>query len=507
MTTRPIPRSSPKSDLAPLAKRRLFTLVSSHIGIVLLLPILLCGHLFKLHAQLVTGLVDFNVQAQTISFAPLSDRLLTMSPFTLSATSSSGLPVSFAIMSGPATLNGSTVTLTNTGRVTIRAEQAGNDVYGPANAEQSFEVYATLPHQTPPSWLARYGLTEDLIEAELLDMDGDGHAMWQEYVAGTDPTNRDSVFTIQSVAPGADGWQLTFSTQPNRVYQVEHASTLSSWQVLEDNLQGDGQPKTVTDPVQASQRFYRVTITSFSELPPEIPGMVWIEPGTFLMGSPANEMDRFSDEGPQTEVTLTRGFWMGRYPVTQREYLALMGVNPASFTGELERPVERVSWHDATEYCAKLTAQERAAERLPHGYEYRLPTEAQWEYACRAGTTTRFSYGDDLSYTQLGQYAWYWSNSGSKTHPVGQKSPNAWGLYDMHGNVWEWCADWYGSYPGGSVTDPKGASSGSLRVFRGGSWSLIGQYCRSGFRNGDFPEYRGSLVGFRPALVYGPVNP
>ncbi len=129
-----------------------------------------------------------------------------------------------------------------------------------------------------------------------------------------------------------------------------------------------------------------------------------------------------------------------------------MGTNssyfqPPKYSADLQRPVEEVSWNDATNYCAKLTARERAGGRLPAGYIYGLPMEAEWEYACRAGTTTRFSYGDDPNYTQLGNYAWYWENSGGKTHAVGQKLPNPWGLYDMYGSVWECCLDWYGPYP------------------------------------------------------------
>lgn len=441
-------------------------------------------------------------QAQTIAFGPLADRLLSTPSFTVSATASSSLPVTFTVVSGPATINGTTVTLTGTGRVTIRAEQAGNDVYGSAVAEHSFQVYATLPHNTPIGWLGRYGWAQDPVQGEAMDLDGDGLAMWQEYVAGTDPTKRDSVFAIQRVRPGADGWQITFSTESNRVYQVEYAAAfLGAWQALQTGIPGDGQLKSVTDPTQSGQRFYRVGITSFPNPPPQVAGMVWIEPGTFVMGSPATEQGRDSDEGPQTTVTISRGFWLGQYEVTQREYLAVMGNNPSSFTEDLNRPVEGVSWYDATNYCGKLTGQERQAGRLPDGYEYRLPTEAQWEYACRAGTTTRFSHGDDVGYTQLGQYAWYSGNSSSQTHAVGQRAANPWGLYDMHGNVWEWCADWYGSYPGGSVPDPTG-SSGSYRVLRGGSWTTFGRNCRSAIRVSFNPSYRVSNLGFRFALVF-----
>jgi formylglycine-generating enzyme required for sulfatase activity len=170
-----------------------------------------------------------------------------------------------------------------------------------------------------------------------------------------------------------------------------------------------------------------------------------------------------------------------------------MGDNPAGFPGD-DRPVEKVSWDDAMEYCRKLTERERAAGRLPEGYGYTLPTEAQWEYACRAGTT-----GDYAG--NLDEMGWYVRNSGNQPHPVGQKQANAWGLYDMHGNVWEWCSDWYGNYPSGSVTDPKGAASGSLRVYRGGSWIGVASGCRSAHRLGNGAGVRNGDLGFRLAFV------
>ena len=236
-----------------------------------------------------------------------------------------------------------------------------------------------------------------------------------------------------------------------------------------------------------------------------VPGLglelVKIEPGTFMMGSPGHN----SDEGPPTRVTISKGFSMSKYEVTQGQYEAVMGANPSRFKGNLNLPVENVSWVDATNFCAKLTEQEQQAGRLPEGYMYRLPTEAECEYACRAGTTTRFSYGDDPEHVELGEYAWYDENSGGKTHPVGQKKPNPWGLHDMHGNVWEWCLDWYTlSLPGGSVTDPKGPSSGSSRVLRGGFWYSYAGYCRSANRDYFRPDYTDDgLYGFRPVLAPG----
>ncbi len=204
---------------------------------------------------------------------------------------------------------------------------------------------------------------------------------------------------------------------------------------------------------------------------------------------------------------------MGKYEVTQGEYLALMGNNPSIFTTnygyaeDLTRPVEFVSWYDATNFCAKLTDRERAAGRIVPNAVYRLPTEAEWEYACRAWTSTRFSYGDDPGYTNLTNYAWYFSNSDLQTHPVGQKLPNPWGLYDMHGNVWEWCQDWatVDHLPGGIALDPQGPTTGLARVVRGGGDGGWGSppYCRSAARSGNSPGQRALNDGFRTVLAPG----
>ncbi len=244
----------------------------------------------------------------------------------------------------------------------------------------------------------------------------------------------------------------------------------------------------------------RFRLTANDTLPEN---MVWIAPGTFTMGSPSNEKDRHSwQEGPQTKVTISRGFGMSKYEVTQAQYKAVMGTNPSRFKGD-NKPVETVSWDDAVAYCAKLTGKEKAAGRLPGGYEYRLPTEAEWEYACRAGTTTAFSFGDD--YSQLVEYAGYGKGPLEETYPVGQKKPNGWGLYDMHGNVMEWCQDRYGhhgdGYPGGSVTDPRGPAMGSYRVVRSGNYYTRAWECRSAHRDAYGPNQASSSLGFRPVLA------
>jgi formylglycine-generating enzyme required for sulfatase activity len=228
------------------------------------------------------------------------------------------------------------------------------------------------------------------------------------------------------------------------------------------------------------------------------------------MSSPTNEVDRFNEEGPQTAVTISRGFWLGKYEVMQGEYLAVMGSNPSyystnnGFAEDLSRPVEMVSWNDATNYCATLTERERAAGRIGTNSVYRLPTEAEWEYACRGWTSTRFSYGDDPGYTNLTNYAWYSDNSGGTTHPVGQKLQNPWGLYDMHGNVFEWCQDWFDTYPGGIAVDARGPGTGSFRVIRGGLWRYVARHCRSAYRDyGYDSDGRHFGFGFRVLLAPG----
>jgi formylglycine-generating enzyme required for sulfatase activity len=238
----------------------------------------------------------------------------------------------------------------------------------------------------------------------------------------------------------------------------------------------------------AVSRFYRA-VGDPNPVGPE--GFVWIPPGTFVMGSPTSEPDRDTDE-VQHSVTLTQGFWLSDHEVTQAEYRAVMGNNPSGFKGDT-LPVERVSWDDAVLYCQKLTERERAAGRITVQQAYRLPTEAEWEYAARAGTT-------GARYGELNAIAWLGGNSGGQTRPVKQKQPNAWGLYDMIGNVREWSGDWYGSYPTGLVTDPPGPGSGSVRVYRGGCWYDVARYARSANRDGRDPGARDNNLGFRPAL-------
>lgn len=223
--------------------------------------------------------------------------------------------------------------------------------------------------------------------------------------------------------------------------------------------------------------------------------LLWVAPGTFTLGSAANEPERNKAEGPPTRVTLTRGFWLGKTEVTQAQYEQVTGENPSAFTqAGRDAPVERVSWLDAMAFCRKLNERERAAGRLPEGCAYTLPTEAQWEYAHRAGTTGAYP-------GHPGATAWHAPESGGTTRPVATKSPNPWGFHDLAGNVLEWCLDWYGNYPGGAVVDPQGPARGYYRIARGGSWRTDAALGRSAARSGGSEGRRDYTLGFRLALV------
>ncbi len=287
-------------------------------------------------------------------------------------------------------------------------------------------------------------------------------------------------------------------TGPPGVYAVYSTSNLITWDALNfvNNPLG-GVFFTDTESHLSPRKFYR----ALRQAPPT--NMVFIPPNTFVMGSPTNDLDASVNERPQTIVSLTHGYWIGKYEVTQGEYESVMPNNPSTFLGDLSRPVKSVNWQDATNYCAKLTERELAAGRIPPGSHYRLPTEAEWECAARAGTTTRFSYGDDPGYLSLTNYAWFLDLSilDLTTKPVAQKLPNPWGLYDMYGNVWEWCQDWYGDLPGGAVTNPTGPTSNplSFKVMRGGAYDYPDSSCRSASRL--FQSHDDSDLGFRVVLA------
>jgi len=221
---------------------------------------------------------------------------------------------------------------------------------------------------------------------------------------------------------------------------------------------------------------------------------VWIPPGTFMMGSPKEEKKR-QDNETQHKVTLTEGFYIGVFTVTQEQWHEVTGKNSSKFKGEKNLPVDSVSWEDCQEFIKKLREKDKKA--------YRLPTEAEWEFSCRAGTTAPFFCGETISTDQANYNGTYTYGDGKKgvyrekTTPVGSFPANAWRLHDMHGNVFQWCQDWYGDYAKKDVVDPQGPDKGKGRVLRGGSWLFDPQNCRSAFRLGIEPGFRSHYFGLR----------
>jgi formylglycine-generating enzyme required for sulfatase activity len=267
--------------------------------------------------------------------------------------------------------------------------------------------------------------------------------------------------------------------------------------------------------------------------------MVRIPAGAFLMGRPLSLFQPDSDLSPQTRVTLTDRFWIGKFEVTRSQYEAVVGSDPSAFKSNTNLPVQSVSWVDATNFCAKLTKQERRKGRLPIDYEYRLPTEAEWEYACLAGSTNEINplTAATNSITALfggqvpsGFQVYIWDTTGKTfnvatfgpqglqavgrgavangvdsddmPHSVGTREANTWGLHDMHGNMWEWCRDAFGDYPGGSVTNPVGASSDTFFVIRGGSIHGFEEDCQCDARSSKLPSTRDDHIGFRVVLAH-----
>lgn len=216
---------------------------------------------------------------------------------------------------------------------------------------------------------------------------------------------------------------------------------------------------------------------------------VSIPSGFFKMGGDKVREQAEDHENPIHRVDIRKGFFMGRFSVTQEQWARVMESNPSEFAGG-QRPVECVSWHDAQVFIESLNASENTRT-------YRLPTEAEWEYAARANSTTAYSFGNETS--SLSAHAWFKKNAGDMTQPVGQLEPNEWGLYDMHGNVHEWCQDWFDRnyYTQGPKTDPTGPSTGLARALRGGDWSSLDWYCRCASRSLSSPDRRSSRVGFR----------
>ncbi|CAN5503838.1 hypothetical protein BH10ACI1_BH10ACI1_17420 [soil metagenome] len=269
---------------------------------------------------------------------------------------------------------------------------------------------------------------------------------------------------------GADGKQPCGTTTPKKTTTTKKPTTKPTTKPTVSK------PTTTT---KKTQKPVSKPQARFVARVPEIE-MVKIPAGSFMMGSDNGE----EDEKPVHRVNISNSFYMGMYEVTQAQWKAVMGNNPSRFSScGGDCPVEQVSWDEVQSFIAKLN-------NLQSDYQYRLPTEAEWEYAARAGTTGDY-------YGNLDSIAWYLSNSGSKTHPVGQKQANNFGLYDMSGNVWEWCQDWYESYSSGAVTNPTGSTTGSDRVIRGGGWNDDAVYLRAANRDGNAPSDRNIGLGFR----------
>jgi len=290
--------------------------------------------------------------------------------------------------------------------------------------------------------------------------------------------------------------QLGFDPGPiDGIWGYQTESALRQYQRSKE-LPETGLPDDFTMGLLESDATKPSQVNPTSNLPKTITNTIGMEfvlipAGTFTMGSPDSDQDANDNEKPAHQVTISQPFYLGKYEVTEAQWKAVMDENPSKFKGA-NHPVERVSWNDTQQFIQKLN--EREGSRF-----YRLPTEAEWEYACRADTATIYSFGDDPA--QLDDYAWYNANSGGKTHPVGKKKPNPWGLYDMHGNVWEWVQDLYVDdyYQYSPTSDPQGPTRGESRVLRGGSWIGHGQYARSAYRDRNVPGGRDVINGFRLA--------
>ena len=292
--------------------------------------------------------------------------------------------------------------------------------------------------------------------------------------------------SVTAINPPSNGviviWKSNTSLANDNNWKAVHAFSTSKQKSAELPIK----PKT------GERAFFKLSWQQIA-LPDRL---VWIPPGEFRMGSPNNEAGRFKDEGPVHSAFVPHGFWMERYEITQQRFRNIMGNNPSSTEFRSDLPVNRVTWYEAVQFCEKLTKSSRSNGELPLGYVYRLPTETEWEYACRAGTNNAYSYGNSID--TLSEYGWWAKNSGNQPEPVGKLKPNPWGLYDMHGNLFEWCFDSYKAYPGGKAF----SSTGNMKVLRGGAYYCPSNILRSACRaESQEPNYRWILAGFRVVLA------
>lgn len=307
--------------------------------------------------------------------------------------------------------------------------------------------------------------------------------------------------TVPAIEPTARSQGQTYTPPAFSISGTEKRDFSDSGRAsLSDFLSSPFQerPSSGTGPAEPNRNSDSWTDEEFAQRPIVDLGAVEMEfvlipRGEFTRGSPETEQGRDNDEGPVQTIRIAKPFWMSKYEVTQEQYTAVMGRNPSSFKAN-DNPVDSVSWETAREFCRRLS---RRYDRT-----FRLPTEAEWEHACRAGTQGRYSYGDDSDLAKLDEYAWYFNNSQGKTHPVGQKNPNGYGLYDMHGNVLEWCLDRYDAryYEVSPTTSPAGPAYGARYVVRGGSWNSSWKNCRSAARHAYEPRFQNYRIGLRIIL-------
>ncbi len=421
--------------------------------------------------------------------------------------------------------------------------QPGGPSFVIDNSTNVSSMSVILPHGTPAWWLNQYGFTSGLVLAEITDHDGDGALTWQEYLAGTNPTNAASVFRLRHAIPGSNGRQFTFNTEKDRAYRVDYSETLTSWSVLQTGIVGDGNPRTVVDPTVRARRFYRAVMTGVAA--PS--GMAAIPAGSFTMGDTFN--DGASAERPAHAVEV-RAFYLDRYEVTKALWDAVKvwadansyGFDNLGWGKATNHPVHTVNWYDVVKWCNARSAQEGltlcyytdAALTIPYktgqvapyvkwdANGYRLPTEAEWEKAARGGVVgRRFPWSDadtithsranyfsstdyvyDVSLTR-GYHPSFQTGATPYTSPVGYFAPNGYDLYDMAGNVYEWCWDWYDaswySNAGATQSDTRGPTTGTSRLIRGGYWHYGANNLRCAYRYGYSQSSADGTVGFRCA--------